>query len=109
MARAKSEQPKTRKIIVRPVESQDYKEGGAVCGSKRIPFDTPIVLSENDIKQIERQKIPAQRPKKINPKDIMQTMQISQEKANLVARQMEQDKDMGQEIYFRKRYIIESA
>ena len=106
---AKDTKIKTRKVIIRPIESQDYKENGAVCGAKRIPFDTPLVLSENDIKVIERQKIPAQRPKRIDPKQIMASMQITQEKANLVARQMEQDKDMGNEIYFRKRYIVEAA
>ena len=98
-----------KRVVISPVDNNDYQEGYAVCGTKRIPFDTPVVLSDHDIKVIKRQKIPAQRPKRIDVRQIMDSMQISQEKANMVARQMEHDSDMKKEIYFRERYIIETV
>ena len=74
---------------------------------KIFPFDKKVELSENDLKAINGMKEPKKKGISIDVKQIMDTMQISQEKANRVARIQEQEGMYGNgNIHFVPKYTV---
>lgn len=95
------------RVIVTPTDSRDYNENYAVSGVKRIPFSREVVINPHDMKQIKQQKSPIQVSGQINVREIMDTMGITQEKANGVARQMQSEPDMNKKFRYVPKYNVE--
>ena len=90
--------------------NETLKEGYAVAGTKRIPFDTPVALNDRDIESIKRQREPIQIEKQINVREIMQQHQVSQTKANEMAKMISANPDQGgKKIEFVSKYIVTLA
>lgn len=95
------------RVIVTPTDARDYNENYAVSGVKRIPFSREVVISAHDLRQIKQQKSPIQVTEQINVREIMDSMSISQEKANRVARQMQSEPDMNKKFRYVPKYNVE--
>jgi len=83
MAKAKSDKVK---VIVKPATDNADKEGYAKANGKVIPYDIPVIISQMDLKALERQKEPRKVNSKLDPRAIMEQLQIPQEKANRIAK-----------------------
>ncbi len=87
--------------------NETLKEGYAVAGPKRIPFDTPIALNDKDVESLKRQREPIQIEKQVNVRELMQKHQVSQTKANEMARMISANPDQGgKKIEFVSKYIL---
>ena len=95
------------KIIVKPATDNAYREKFAKANGKVIPFDVPIIVEERDIKVLQRMKEPKKAiQERIDVNKIMDQMQISQEKANKIARS--NDKDMNSNgVSFVPKYFVQ--
>ncbi len=71
-----------QKYLVIARSTETIKEQYAIAGTKRIPFDTPVYLTEKDIVSLKRQREPIQVEKQVSEKEIMEKHQVSQSKAN---------------------------
>ena len=94
------------KVIVKPATDNAYKEGYVKINGKVIPFDVTVILEERDIKAIQRIKEPKRTGNRaIDVHQIMNQMQITQEKANKIARM---NKDIeNAEIKFVPKYFVQ--
>jgi hypothetical protein len=96
------------KVIVRPATDNAYKEGYAKANGKIIPFDIPVVVDENDVKVLESIK----EPKRIDSNTIdvhriMDDLQITQEKANRIARMSEKEGMTGEvNVRYVPKYFV---
>lgn len=104
---ASVEETKGLRVIITPTDTRDYAEEYAVSGVKKIPYGKPVIIGPNDMAQLKQQRHPIQISNKINVHEIMDTMRISQEKANQVARQMANEPDMNKSFRYVPKYNIE--
>ena len=96
------------KIIVKPATDNAYKEGYAKANGKVIPFDVPVIVEQSDIKVLERMKEPKKvSNKQIDVRNIMNQMQISQEKANKIARMSEKENMQNGQIRYVPKYFVQ--
>ena len=116
MAGKTSDKSTKKKYIVIPLSQQSRKEGYAICnansamGAKKIPFEKPILLSDEEVSALKRQREPILVDKDINVHEIMDKHRISQAKANKLAQAIESDKSMGgQRITFTPKYHVSPA
>lgn len=98
---------KLMEVIVSPSDTKDYNEIYAISGLKKIPYGKRVRITQHDYEQLRQQKLPIMVDKSINVHEIMDEMRITQEKANLIAREMEKDKDMSKSFRYVPRYHIE--
>jgi hypothetical protein len=96
------------KIIVKPATDNAYKEGYAKANGKIIPFDVPVIVDENDVRVLERIKEPKRMDKNaIDVHRIMDDLQITQEKANRIARMSEKEGMTGKvDVRYVPRYFV---
>ena len=96
-----------KKYLVIARSTETIKEQYAIAGRKRIPFDTPVYLTDNDIATLKRQREAIQIEKQVNVREIMEQHQISQAKANELAKL--QESDGKKQIKFVSKYIVTPA
>ncbi len=109
MAATKTKE-KAQLYLVIARNNETLKEGYAVSGVKRIPFDTPVALSTRDVENLKRQREPIQIEKQVNVREIMQQHQISQSQANEMAKMISSNPDQGgKKIEFVSKYIVTTA
>ena len=97
---------KPRKIMVIPRNNEGYKEKFCVANGKRIPFETPVVVTPADVKAIENQKEPIKVSGKETVYDIMEKLQVDQKKAAAILAQKESD-GMNSRISWKSKYIVQ--
>ena len=51
---------KPRKIMIIPRSDDVMAERFAIANGKRLPFETPVTVSDDDIKALKNQKVPYQ-------------------------------------------------
>lgn len=107
----KTEKKPTRKLyLVIARNNETLKEGYAVCGTKRVPFDTPVALSEGDYENLTRQREAIQVERQVTVREIMEKHQIDQAKASEMARMIQENPDQGgKSIEFVSKYIVTPA
>jgi len=98
---------KTYKVIVTPVDSMDFDESFAIANGVKIPFETPVEISEDMYKALVRQKIPYKSPKRLNVQEVMDRFKVKQEVAWEIIKNTENNQ-MNEEIKWRQRYNVRS-
>ena len=108
MASKSTDKPRRYIVVAR---SQDtIKEGYAFANGKRIPFETPVVLSDAQVATIKHQKEPIQVEKSVSVHEIMQQHQVSQTKASEMAKLIAENPDQGgKKIAYVNKYIVYPA
>jgi hypothetical protein len=120
MANVKKAEPtvnetKRKKYMVIARSPETMKEGYAIVNAggikaKRIPFETPVMLTDKEVAVIKRQRESIQVDAELTVYQIMEKYKMSQEKANRMIRQINSDKDMGgKRIDWVARYIVTPA
>ena len=104
MAKAKTQSDKI-KVIVEPATDNADREGYCKVNGKIIPYGVPYTVTQNDLKVIKRVKEHRVIREKNDPRAIMERMQISQEKANRIARMSEKE-GMGGSVRFVRKYHV---
>jgi len=104
MAKAKTQSDKVR-IIVEPATDNADREGYCKVNGKVIPYGVPYTVTQNDLRAIERMKEHRVIREKNDPRAIMERMQITQEKANRIARMSEKE-GMGGSVRFVRKYHV---
>ncbi len=94
------------RVVVIPRSNETYKEKFAIANGKRIRFETPTVISENDIRAIENQKEPIKVSGSETVYDIMEKLQVDQKKAAAVLANKRQN-DMDSRISWKSKYIVQ--
>jgi hypothetical protein len=97
---------KPKKVIVIPRSNETYKERFAIANGKRAPFETPTVLSENDIRAIKNQKEPIKTTGSETVYDIMEKLQVDQKKAAAILANKRAN-DMDSRISWKQKYIVQ--
>jgi len=93
--------------IVAPRTDNAMKIPYVKVNGKIVPFDRKVELDENDIKALQGMKEPKKKGISIDVHQIMDTMRISQEKANRIARLQEKEGMYGNgNIQFVPKYTI---
>ena len=104
----KKEERKKYLVIARSTET--IKEMYAVAGTKKIPFDTPVTLTDNDLATLKRQREPIQVDKQVSVREIMEKHQVSQSKAQEMAKLISENPEQGgKKITFVSKYIVTPA
>jgi hypothetical protein len=99
---------KPKKYIVIARSNETLKEQYAVAGVKKVPFDTPVVLTDREVASLERQREPIQVEKQISVHEIMEKHKVTQVKANEIAKMIAADPSQGgKKITFVKKYVIQ--
>ena len=102
--------PTLKSYIVIARNNETLKEGYAVCGQKRIPFDTPVALTEREVEVLKHQREAIQIERQVSVREIMEKHQIDQHKANEMAKMIQQSPDQGgKSIEFVSKYIVTTA
>ena len=96
--------------IVIARSNETIKEGYAMAGARAIPFDTPVAMSDREVESVKRQKEAIQLDKQINVRELMEKHQISQAKANEMAKLIAENPEQGgKKIEFVPKYIVTPA
>jgi len=78
--------------------------------AKSIPFETPVMLTDEEVAALRRMKEPIQMKKQISVAEIMEKHKVTQAKANKMAALIEQNPDMGgKEISWVPKYVVSPA
>ena len=111
-----AEAKKYKKYIIIPNSREARQEGyvtvstGEFRTSRILPFEKPIPLTEKEVAALKRMKEPIQVDRDIDVHEIMDRHRITQDKANLIARRMDQDPQMGgKRISFTPKYTVVPA
>jgi hypothetical protein len=99
---------KPSKYMIIPRNQATYEEKFAVVNGRKLPFETPVMLSVNDVKAIERQKEPFQVDSNLTVYEAMEKYQVDQKKAAQIVQAQSKVKDMGKTIKWRSKYILQS-
>jgi hypothetical protein len=98
------------KIIVEPATDNADREGFVKINGKVIPFGVPMIVNRKDVRAIKSIKEPKKKSSTgVDVKAIMEQLQITQEKANRVARNMEKDgiqNPNGVNIRWKNKYFV---
>jgi len=99
-----------KKYIVIARSTETIKEMYAIAGTKRIPFDEPVFLTDKDIVALKRQREPIQVEKQVTVRDIMEKHRVSQGKAQEMAKLIANNPDQGgKKITFVSKYLVVPA
>jgi hypothetical protein len=109
-----AEKTKHKKYMVYARSQDTMKErfvkvnaGGMIA--RPIPFEKPVFLTEDEVHVIRRIKEPMQIEKRIDVQDLMQAHQISQSKAQEMAKLMESDPAARRKFSWVAKYIVTAA
>ncbi len=107
-----TKQPETKDgiYIVVPRNNETLKEKAVMTGfgKRSVPFNRPVRLNAQEYKNIQRQKEPIQIEKEINVMEIMEEHQISQTKANEMAKlKSSNTKIGGKQISFVPKFFLQ--
>jgi len=108
MAGKKEEQTKVRRYLVIPRSNEALKERFAVANMKRVPFDTPVPLTDLEVRILKEQKEPVAVDATVDVRRIMDEMQVPQETANKIAEARARS-DIGKRIRFVPKYSVVPA
>ena len=107
---AKATQNKLKKYMIIPRNDDIYKEKYAVANTRKLPFETPVMLAERDIKALEGQREPVEVDSKMTVMDIMDKYQVDQKKAaEIAAAQATHPEIGGKSIKWRPKYILQAV
>ena len=99
---------KNRKVIVIPRSNETYKEKYAVANGAKVPFETPVLLTPEQIRVIEMQKEPIKESGDETVYSIMDRLQVDQRKAAEILRQKQAD-GMNSRISWKQKYIVKDV
>ena len=101
---------KPGKYIIIPRSQDTYEEKYAVANGKKLPFETPVVLSHRDVKTLEHQKEPFQADSKMTVYEVMDKYQVPQnEAAKILQAQAKSSSATGKTIKWRSKYIVQAV
>ena len=101
---------KSGKYIIIPRNQDTYEEKFAVANMRRLPFETPVTLSEADVKALENQKEPFQTDNKLTVYEAMDKYQVDQKKAAQIVQAQAQHPDIGgKTIKWRPKYLLQAV
>jgi len=78
-------------VIVHPNTNNARRANYVKVNGKVIPFGVRVILTDNDLVLLRRMHEYEKASGAIDPREIMENMRIPQEKANKIARQMENE------------------
>jgi hypothetical protein len=85
------------------------KVNGGGMIARPIPFETPVFLTDSEVKAIKRMKDPMQVEGRIDVHELMDKHQITQKKANEMAKLMERDPAANRKFSWVSKYIVTPA
>lgn len=95
------------RVKVIPVTDNSRRMDFVKVNNKIIPFDVPVVINEDDLKALRGLKESVRKTNDfINVRKIMDDLQISQEKANMIAR-MKETNEMNSSVDFVPKYYVQ--
>lgn len=101
---------KPQKYIVIPRNQDTYTEGYAIANGRRIPFETPVTLREQDVLALKSQKEPFQTSEQMTVYEAMEKFQVDQAKAAQIVQAAARHPEMnGSTIKWREKYILQSV
>jgi hypothetical protein len=107
--KAKADMKAGRYIII-PRDQNTYNEKFAVVNGRKLPFEVPVMLKENDVKAVEHQKEPFQVDNQMTIYDVMDKFQVDQSKAaEIVQAQATHPEIGGKTIKWRSKYILQAV
>jgi hypothetical protein len=110
MANINKKVKKEGKFVIIPRDQNTYKERFAVCNGKKLPFETPVVLSANDVAVLERQREPFQVDAQETVYSVMDKYQVDQKKAaQILQAQAQSNQGAGKKMTWRKKYILQAV
>jgi hypothetical protein len=109
---AENKKHKKYVIYARSQETMKEKYVKINAGGMRarpLPFETPIFLTDKEVAAIKRIKEPMQIEGRIDVHELMEKHQISQTKANEMAKLMESDPAARRKFSWVAKYIVTPA
>jgi hypothetical protein len=101
---------KAGKYIIIPRDQNTYDEKFAIANMRRLPFETPVTLSHQDVLALENQKEPFQMDNKMTVYEAMEKYQVNQKKAaEIVQAQSKHPEIGGKIIKWRSKYILQAV
>jgi len=104
------EDTKAGRYMIIPRDDKTYKEKFAVCNMRKLPFETPVTLSSNDVAALENQKVPIQLDNELTVYEAMDKYQVDQKKAaQIVQAQAKHPEIGGKVIKWKSKYILQAC
>ncbi len=101
---------KAQRYMVIPRNQETYEEKYAIANGRKVPFETPITLSDKEVRSLEHQKEAFQVDNILTVYDAMEKYQCNQsEAAKIVAAQANHKEIGGKTIKWRAKYILQAA
>jgi hypothetical protein len=100
---------KQQKYIVIPRSNDALKEMYATANGKQFPFDTPVVMDEDDVNTLEHQREAISGSPEVNVYKIMDEMRITQQEAQRIAQARASGDGMGSTIKWVQKYSVHKA
>jgi len=94
-----------KRVIVNPATDNAHKEGFVKINGKIIPFGIPVLLDEQDILAIERIKEPKRIDNGVDVRQLMDQLQLPQEKVNQLLRE-NKDMQTNSKVKYIRKYIV---
>ena len=109
---AEKSKPKKYLVYARSQETMKEKFVKVNAGGMKarpIPFETPVFLTDGEVAAIKRMKEPMQIESRIDVHELMNKHQITQAKANEMAKLMERDPAARKNFSWVAKYIVTPA
>ncbi len=101
---------KAQRYMVIPRNQDTYEEKYAIANGRKVPFETPITLSDKEVKSLEHQKEAFQVDNVLTVYDVMEKYQCDQgAAAKIVAAQAQHKEIGGKTIKWRGKYILQAS
>ena len=101
---------KRPKYLVIARSTETMKEMYAWANGVKVPFETPVALSDVQVSTLKRQREPIQIEKNTTIRDIMDQHQVDQGKANAMLKLIQENPDQGgKKITYVSKYIVTPA
>ena len=98
---------KPKQYFIIPRDQETYEEKYAVANRRKLPFETPVYLTEKDVAALEHQKEPFKSNDKMTPYEIMDKYQCTIDEARKIAEAQAQHPEIGgTSIKWRSKYIL---
>jgi len=109
MANIKTSEKKSgRKVIILPRSNDTYKEKFAFANGQRIPFETPVLLNDTQIKLLKQQREPIKGKNTDTVYDVMDRLQVDQKKAAQILAE-KQRSGLDTSINWKQKYIVQEV
>ncbi len=100
---------KPGRYMIIPRNQDTYEEKFAIANGKKLPFETPLTLSRQDVQTLEKQKEPFKSDSKMTVLDIMDKYSVPQDKAvKIMQAQTKHPELNSSSIKWRSKYIVQS-